>query len=142
MLQSQGTGRFRLLESDGICAVGRSITSEDIYINKSTPLVTRTTGDAPQLAPNAAPPDSAYKPTPQKYKGPVGEACVVDRVLLTNSDDGSPTIKVAPTSLPAVPHVASCLAAARSQALLHQPVSLHVYSFHPLNQPCTSTRTA
>ena len=102
MLQTQGTGRFRLLESDGICAVGRSITSEDVYINKSTPLVTRTTGDAPQLAPNAALPDSAYKPTPQKYKGPVGEACVVDRVLLTNSDDGSPTIKVDPPP-PCVP---------------------------------------
>lgn len=72
--------------------MGESIQSDDIYINKSTPLVTRSTGDAPLN--NAVLPDSAYKHTPQKYKGPVGEACVVDRVLLTTNDDNCPTIKV------------------------------------------------
>lgn len=90
--QVRATGRLKLLESDGICAVGESIQSDDVYINKSTPLVTRSTGDAPLS--NAVLPDSAYKPTPQKYKGPIGEACVVDRVLLTTNDDNTPTIKV------------------------------------------------
>ena len=90
--QKRATGRFKLLESDGVCAVGESIQSDDVYINKSTPLVTRGTGDGPV---NDAPlPDSAFKPTPQKYKGPVGETCVVDRVQLTTNDDSTPTFKV------------------------------------------------
>jgi DNA-directed RNA polymerase III subunit RPC2 len=98
-MQERGRGRFRLLEQDGICAVGESIMSDDIYINKSSPLVTRTTGDAPQLQSSSSLPDSAYRPTPQKYKGPVGETCVVDRVLVTNNDDNCPTFKVPPSLL-------------------------------------------
>lgn len=93
VLQARARGRFRLLEQDGICAVGEGIQSDDIYINKSSPKVTRTTGDAPQLN-NRSLPDSAYNPTPQKYKGAVGETCVVDRVLITNNDDNCPTFKV------------------------------------------------
>ena len=90
--QKRATGRFKLLEPDGVCAVGESIQSDDVYINKSTPLVTRGTGDGPV---NDAPlPDSAFKPTPQKYKGPVGETCIVDRVQLTTNDDSTPTFKV------------------------------------------------
>ena len=97
-LQTRATGRLKLLDSDGICAVGESIQSDDVYINKSTPLVTRPSPDAP-AHPNAVLPDSAYKPTPQKYKGPVGETCVVDRVLLTTNDDSTPTIKVSASSM-------------------------------------------
>ncbi len=92
-LQERARGRFRLLESDGICAVGEGIQNDDIYINKSSPKVTRNTGESGQQG-NRPLPDSAYNPTPQKYKGPVGETCVVDRVLLTTNDDNSPTFKV------------------------------------------------
>ena len=91
-MQARARGRYHLLEDDGICAVGEGIQSDDIYINKSSPKVTRTTGDTSHLG-NKTLPDSAYNPTPQKYKGPVGETCIVDRVLVTNNDDNCPTFK-------------------------------------------------
>ena len=93
MPQERAAGRSRLLEEDGICAVGEGIQNDDIYINKSTPKVTRNTGEAINLN-NQVLPDSAYNNTPQKYKGPVGETCVVDSVLLTTNDDNCPTFKV------------------------------------------------
>ena len=74
--------------------MGENITNGDIYINKQSPLVTRSSADSQPLGPNQTLPDSAYRPTPQSYKGPPGEACVVDRVLLTNNDDSFMTIKV------------------------------------------------
>ena len=97
-VQARARGRFRLLEQDGICAVGEGIQSDDVYINKSSPKVTRSMGDGGHLG-NKPLPDSAYNATPQKYKGPVGETCVVDRVLITNNDDNCPTFKVGPLSL-------------------------------------------
>ena len=97
-MQARARGRFRLLEQDGISAVGEVIQSDDVYINKSSPKVTRSMGDGGHLG-NKPLPDSAYNATPQKYKGPVGETCVVDRVLITNNDDNCPTFKVGPLSL-------------------------------------------
>jgi len=38
-------------------------------------------------------PDSFYRPTPQTYKGPEGETPVVDKVLLTSTDDNQFVIK-------------------------------------------------
>ena len=93
-MQKRPVGKFALLEQDGIAAVGEPIQSEDVYINKFVPLVTRTHGDAGQLMPNR-PAENAFKPAPQKYKGPIGETCVVDRVLMTDQDDGGGlTVKV------------------------------------------------
>ena len=92
-LLQERSGRFRLLEQDGICAVGEGIQNDDIYINKSSPKVTRNTGE-PIKQLNAVLPDSAYTPTPQRYKGPVGETCVVDKVMLTTNDEDCPTFKV------------------------------------------------
>ena len=93
MLQARGRGRYHLLEDDGICAVGEGIQNDDVYINKSSPKVTRNTGEAVQLS-NQVMPDSAYNHTPQRYKGPVGETCVVDSVMLSTNDDSCPTFKV------------------------------------------------
>ena len=41
-------------------------------------------------------PPSAYKPAPVSWKGPPGESCIVDKVLLTNNDDGHTVIKAWP----------------------------------------------
>ena len=92
-LQERARGRYHLLEDDGICAVGEAIQNDDIYINKSSPKVTRGPGEAGHVD-NQDLPDTAYSHTPQKYKGPVGESCVVDSVMLTTNDDSLPTFKV------------------------------------------------
>lgn len=39
------------------------------------------------------PQSSAFKPAPVSWKGPPGESCIVDKVLITNNDDGHMVIK-------------------------------------------------
>ncbi|KAK3275089.1 DNA-directed RNA polymerase III subunit RPC2 [Cymbomonas tetramitiformis] len=75
-------GNKTLLENDGIAGVGEIIRPGDIYVNKESPLNTRDPIQNPNMLP-----DSCYKPSPQVYKGPPGEEAVVDKVLLTSSDD-------------------------------------------------------
>eukprot|EP00210_Caulerpa_lentillifera_P008427 g8039.t1 len=82
--------RFRLLESDGLPAVGEKIQSGDIYINKFLPKNTRDSLPNPQTLP-----ESAYKARPEIFKGNPGvEDCCIDRVLLTESGDCPVNIKV------------------------------------------------
>ncbi|KAK9824521.1 hypothetical protein WJX72_011068 [[Myrmecia] bisecta] len=87
--QARAAGRLKLLDRDGIAAVGESITPNDIYINKQSPLNTRDAVPVPSSLP-----DAAYKNTPQSWKGPPGESAVVDKVLLTNNDEGQLVVKV------------------------------------------------
>ncbi|XP_058110216.1 DNA-directed RNA polymerase III subunit 2 isoform X2 [Magnolia sinica] len=68
---------MQILDADGIAAPGEIIRPNDIYINRQTPINTVATFSNPSELP-----DSAYKFTPQKYKGPQGETTVVDRVAL------------------------------------------------------------
>ena len=86
--QLGANGRHRLLDKDGIAAVGERITPGDVYVNKQSPSNTRDPLANPQ-----AMPDSFFRPTPQSYKGPQGESCVVDKVMLTMTDEGQFNVK-------------------------------------------------
>ncbi|KAK7363984.1 hypothetical protein VNO80_12283 [Phaseolus coccineus] len=80
-------GRMRILDDDGIAAPGEILKPFDIYINKQSPIDTRTprTGAAGNL------PDSAYRSNSQSFKGHGGE--VVDRVVLCSDKDKNMCIK-------------------------------------------------
>ncbi|XP_047167045.1 DNA-directed RNA polymerase III subunit 2 isoform X1 [Vigna umbellata] len=81
------TGRMRILDDDGIAAPGEILKPFDIYVNKQSPIDTRTpkTGSAANL------PDSAYRSNAQSFKGHGGE--VVDRVVLCSDKDKNMCIK-------------------------------------------------
>ncbi|GBG88963.1 hypothetical protein CBR_g48573, partial [Chara braunii] len=80
--------RHQILDQDGIASVGEMIRPGDVYVNKQSPVNTRD----PVANPMALP-DSAYKPTHQTWKGPSGECCVIDKVLLTSNDENSFIVK-------------------------------------------------
>lgn len=74
--------RMQILDDDGLAAPGEIIRDRDIYINKESPVNTKSTVVSPMGLP-----DSAYKPSIQTYKGPRGETAVVDRVSLFSDKD-------------------------------------------------------
>ena len=73
---------------DGIAAVGERISPGDGTSIKQSPSNTRDPLPNPQ-----AMPDAFFRPTPQSYKGPQGESCVVDKVMLTMTDEGQFNVK-------------------------------------------------
>eukprot|EP00262_Sarcandra_glabra_P018172 TRINITY_DN6450_c0_g1_i1.p1 TRINITY_DN6450_c0_g1~~TRINITY_DN6450_c0_g1_i1.p1 ORF type:complete len:889 (+),score=133.16 TRINITY_DN6450_c0_g1_i1:248-2668(+) len=79
---------YQILDSDGIAAPGEIIREQNVYINKQIPINTADTVSRPTELP-----DSAYKSTPQRYKGPKGEIAVVDRVTLTSDMNNNLCIK-------------------------------------------------
>lgn len=87
----QKLAKHKLLDSDGLCAVGESIENGEIFINKVSP--TNTKDMLPMGAGNTLP-DNLYKPTPMSYKGAKGETSVVDKVLLTQNDEQEDIFKV------------------------------------------------
>lgn len=87
----QKLAKHKLLDSDGLCAVGESIENGEIFINKVSP--TNTKDMLPMGAGNSLP-DHLYKPTPMSYKGAKGETSVVDKVLLTQNDEQEDIFKV------------------------------------------------
>ena len=76
--------RRGLLDADGIAAVGQLIQPGDVYVNKESPVNTRDPAPADGSA-------SEFRPAPAVYRG---EPAVVDRVLLTTSDEGQMLVKV------------------------------------------------
>ncbi|KAK6945728.1 RNA polymerase Rpb2, domain 5 [Dillenia turbinata] len=64
--------RMQILDDDGLASPGEIIRSNDIYINRESPINTKET-----IANPMALPDSAYKPSRLTYKGPEGEKTVV-----------------------------------------------------------------
>lgn len=99
----QKLAKHKLLDSDGLCAVGESIENGEIFINKVSP--TNTKDMLPMGAGNTLP-DHLYKPTPMSYKGAKGETSVVDKVLLTQNDEQEDIFKV--TSRPGCRHGLMC----------------------------------
>lgn len=83
-----GSERMQILDDDGIAAPGEIIRPNDIYINKESPVQTRG-----QIVSPMGLPDSHFRPTRQTYKGPEGEACVVDRVALSSDKNNNLVIK-------------------------------------------------
>ncbi len=86
MAQMRGTSRHKLLDQHGIAAPGERVSSNDIIINKQSPVSTK---EAPSE--HGSP---AMKGMPVSWKAPPGETCVVDKVLLTQNDDAHIVIKV------------------------------------------------
>lgn len=80
--------RMQILDDDGLAAPGEIIKPNDIYINKESPIITK----GPLISPVGLP-DSAYKPSRQTFKGPEGEASVVDRVALCSDKNSNLCIK-------------------------------------------------
>ncbi|KAL6328087.1 hypothetical protein AAG906_033363 [Vitis piasezkii] len=80
--------RMQILDDDGLAAPGEIIKLNDIYINKESPIITK----GPLISPMGLP-DSAYKPSRQTFKGPEGEASVVDRVALCSDKNSNLCIK-------------------------------------------------
>ncbi|KAJ9685289.1 hypothetical protein PVL29_017349 [Vitis rotundifolia] len=80
--------RMQILDDDGLAAPGEIIKPNDIYINKESPIITK----GPLISPMGLP-DSAYKPSRQTFKGPEGEASVVDRVALCSDKNSNLCIK-------------------------------------------------
>ena len=63
--------KFKVLQDDGICAVGERLGHGDILVNKHTPNDTRDDllgVDPEALSVN----EKNYRPTPMTYKGPLG----------------------------------------------------------------------
>ena len=87
--QTQGTGRWKCLDRDGLACVGEKIYPGDVYINKQMPSNTRD----PYPNPGSLP-DGFYRNVPLSFKGPAGEHSVVDKVLLTANESDSLLIKV------------------------------------------------
>mmetsp|Transcript_19885 Transcript_19885/g.67765 ORF Transcript_19885/g.67765 Transcript_19885/m.67765 type:complete len:1122 (+) Transcript_19885:130-3495(+) len=81
-------GQKATLDKDGIAAVGEMINCGDIYVNKQSPVNTRDPLPSPFLLP-----DSAFKAAPQIYKGSLEPGAVVDKVLLTQGDEGQVLVK-------------------------------------------------
>eukprot|EP00698_Gefionella_okellyi_P020200 TRINITY_DN6313_c0_g1_i1.p1 TRINITY_DN6313_c0_g1~~TRINITY_DN6313_c0_g1_i1.p1 ORF type:complete len:1145 (-),score=272.81 TRINITY_DN6313_c0_g1_i1:1949-5320(-) len=74
---------FRIIDDDGIAAVGESIKHGDVFINKQVPV--NTTDVSP-------PEGESYKRAPMSFKYP--GKCHVDRVLLTTDQEDRMLIKV------------------------------------------------
>ncbi|XP_059652045.1 DNA-directed RNA polymerase III subunit 2 [Cornus florida] len=79
--------KMQILDDDGIAAPGEIIRPNDIYVNRESPKITK----GPPL-PHGLP-DGAYKQSRQIYKGPEGEAAVVDRVALCSDKNNNLCIK-------------------------------------------------
>lgn len=91
-----GAGRDRrsLLDADGVAAVGQLIESGDVFVNKESPTNTRDAAPLAtgvQAASSAGGVASEYRPTPCVYRG---DAAVVERIMLTMSEEGQLLIKV------------------------------------------------
>ena len=80
--------RMRVLDRDGIVAVGESLRNGDIYVNKESPSNTRDPVPGP-----GPPPDEFFRPAPQLYKGPQHVPGVVDKVLLTGNEENDLIVK-------------------------------------------------
>ena len=101
--QHHGRDRRGVLDNDGVVGVGQCIFPGDVFVNKESPVNTR---DTPAAGPSAvATADGApggvsiggssggasnFRPTPGVYRG---EPALVDRVLLTLSDEGQLVVK-------------------------------------------------
>ncbi|GMH28958.1 hypothetical protein Nepgr_030801 [Nepenthes gracilis] len=80
--------RMQTLDYDGITAPGEIIRSDDILVNKETPMITR----GPTISSGGLP-DSQYKRTPVKSVGPVGQTTVVERVICCSDKNNNLCIK-------------------------------------------------
>ncbi|KAL1547602.1 DNA-directed RNA polymerase III subunit 2 [Salvia divinorum] len=80
----------QILDDDGIASPGEIIRPRDIYINKQSPIDTKSRGSAINTVKLK---DSQYKSSKQTYKGTEGDTAVVDRVALCTDKDSNLCIK-------------------------------------------------
>ncbi|KAL1363684.1 hypothetical protein AAHE18_03G165200 [Arachis hypogaea] len=85
--RADSSSRQQILDDDGLAAPGEIIKPNDIYVNRQSPIDTRSNiiGSAANL------PDSKYRSSAQSFKGHGGE--VVDRVVLCSDKNNNMCIK-------------------------------------------------
>lgn len=81
--------RHEVLDKDGICSPGERVSSKQVLVNKSMPVITQAMQQAP---PGHGMQSMEFKDTPILYKG-VGE-CYVEKVLVTSNTEESYLIKM------------------------------------------------
>ena len=77
-----------VLDDDGYAQVGVRIRNKDIYVNKHMPKNTRDQVENPDQLP-----DREFSPAPQVYRGPEVDDCVVDKVMLTVTEENQLVVK-------------------------------------------------
>ncbi|KAL1537737.1 DNA-directed RNA polymerase III subunit 2 [Salvia divinorum] len=80
----------QILDDDGLASPGEIIRPRDIYINKQSPIDTKSGGNAGNTVKLK---DSQYKSSKQTYKGTEGDTTVVDRVALCTDKNSNLCIK-------------------------------------------------
>ncbi|KAG6393793.1 hypothetical protein SASPL_144365 [Salvia splendens] len=80
----------QILDDDGLASPGEIIRPRDIYINKQSPIDTKSGGS---ISNTVKLKDSQYKSSKQTYKGTEGDTAVVDRVALCTDKNSNLCIK-------------------------------------------------
>ncbi|EPY51806.1 DNA-directed RNA polymerase III complex subunit Rpc2 [Schizosaccharomyces cryophilus OY26] len=81
--------KHKIIEDDGLAAVGSPVQNGQVYVNKQTP--TNALDNSIALGQSQTV-ESGFKPTPMTYKAP--EPSYVDKVMLTTTDSDQTLIKV------------------------------------------------
>lgn len=90
--------RWRALENDGLAAVGDWINSGDYIVNRHMPKVPPDIRKDPKqeglkVVTLKYHPDR-FREAPISWKGPPGEPCVVERIIITHNDEFIRIVKV------------------------------------------------
>ncbi|XP_047955426.1 DNA-directed RNA polymerase III subunit 2 [Salvia hispanica] len=80
----------QILDDDGLASPGEIIRHRDIYINRQSPIDTKSGGS---ISNTVKLKDSQYKSSKQYYKGTEGDTAVVDRVALCTDKNSNLCIK-------------------------------------------------
>jgi DNA-directed RNA polymerase III subunit RPC2 len=79
---------YQVLDTDGFAQPGVRIRNKDIYVNKHSPKNTREPIANPEQLH-----DREYRSSPQMYRGPEVDDCIVDKVMLTTTDENQFVVK-------------------------------------------------
>jgi DNA-directed RNA polymerase III subunit RPC2 len=81
--------RYRVLDQDGICAVGERLQSGDVFVNKQVPV---NTSDI--IGNTDAVVGHEFRAAPITYKGPPHHDTYVDRVMISSNENDHFVIKI------------------------------------------------
>lgn len=82
--------RYRVLDEDGICAVGERLQSGDVFVNKQVPVNTSDTIVNTEAHAGA----DAFRPQPITFKGPPHHDTYIDRVMISSNENDHFVIKI------------------------------------------------
>lgn len=99
--------RWRAMENDGLAAVGDWLHSGDLIVNRHVPKVPPANNRENKVI-NLMYHPALYREAPVSWKGPPGEPCVVERVIITQNHEFDRIVKVRAPSLPTYGGHAAC----------------------------------